>query len=81
MICDTCLFVNLRYRGTGYWSPAVVIGKDVYLSIKFIRHAQLDQRVDSAEQQVVDKMEPHPLNPRPLIPKGTHKLLTSAAAK
>ena len=49
-----------------------MIGKDVYLSIKFVRHAQLDQMIDKVEEETSDKMEKHPLNPRPTVPKGKY---------
>ena len=45
------------------------MGKDVFFSIKFIRHAQLHQLIDKAEEEVSEKMAEHPLEPRTFIPK------------
>ena len=62
--------MRFRFAATGYWTPVVVLGKDVFLSVKFIRHAQLHQLIDEAEEEVAEKMPEHPLDPRPLLPKG-----------
>lgn len=64
------LFYHFRYAKSSYWAAPIVIGKDVYLSIKFIRHAQLDQTLDKVEKEVSEDAVKPPLNPRPLIPNG-----------
>ena len=46
----------------------MVIGKDVMVNIKEMKHAMMDQKIDRAEEQVVHKLHQDPLNPPAFTP-------------
>lgn len=65
---NTIYIYHSRYGEAAYTSPFVLIGKDVRIDIKEIRHAMLDQAIDHAEGKVIESMHASPLNPSPITP-------------
>ncbi|WAR31141.1 hypothetical protein MAR_033683 [Mya arenaria] len=56
-----------RFKSPYFWSPFVLIGKDVHINIKEIRHAMLDQTLDQSEAAVEEGSGRAYLNPRPVL--------------
>ena len=49
----------------------MLIGKNVVINLKQIRHAMLDQTLDKTEQIVEEQSGKELLNPKTVIPSGT----------
>ena len=64
-----------RFSHPFYWSPFLLIGKDVKISLTEIRHAMLDQCLDQSEAEVIEEQGKDYLNPKPVIKSGKIKLL------
>ncbi|KAJ8300636.1 hypothetical protein KUTeg_022155 [Tegillarca granosa] len=57
-----------RFTQVFQWCSFKLIGKDVYLNLNEIRHAMLDQRLDSAEKDVEESVGKEYLNPKSVLP-------------
>ncbi|XP_077987120.1 tetratricopeptide repeat protein 28-like [Glandiceps talaboti] len=54
-----------RFTDPMYWAPFLMIGQDVYICVHQIKHAMLDQLVDTAEKEVLQAMPVNALNISP----------------
>ncbi|XP_041369335.1 tetratricopeptide repeat protein 28-like [Gigantopelta aegis] len=57
-----------RFSAVCNWSPFALFGKDVFVDVKQIRQAMLDQKIDAAEVEVEAETCTELLNPRSVIP-------------
>ncbi|XP_071154491.1 tetratricopeptide repeat protein 28-like isoform X2 [Mytilus edulis] len=57
-----------RYSDIQTWCPFLLIGKNVAINLKQIRHAMLDQKLDQTEKMVEEKSGKEFLNPKTFIP-------------
>ncbi|XP_052220078.1 tetratricopeptide repeat protein 28-like [Dreissena polymorpha] len=63
----TALKRDERFGSPYFWSGFLLIGKDVYINVKEIRHAMLDQTLDTAESEVEQTSGHEYLNPKPVL--------------
>ncbi|XP_069120674.1 tetratricopeptide repeat protein 28-like isoform X2 [Argopecten irradians] len=58
-----------RFSEPYYWCPFLLVGKDVMVNLKEIRHSQLDQTLDKTEKTVEEEIGQEILNPKSSLPK------------
>ncbi|XP_060081998.1 tetratricopeptide repeat protein 28-like [Ylistrum balloti] len=58
-----------RFSETYFWCPFILVGKDVMVNLKDIRHSQLDQTLDRTEKSVEEELGKEILNPKSSLPK------------
>lgn len=59
-----------RYSDIHNWSTFTLIGKNVSINLKQIRHAMLDQTLDTTEKLVQEQTGKELLNPKSVVPAG-----------
>ncbi|KAL5012513.1 hypothetical protein ScPMuIL_011064 [Solemya velum] len=57
-----------KYSHIFYWSPFILIGKDVEVNLKHVRKAMLHQSIDLAEMSVGEETGKEYLNPKSIVP-------------
>lgn len=65
------ILCHFRYSDLQNWCPFILIGKNVTINLKQIRHAMLDQTLDKTERIVEEQSGKELLNPKTVIPSGT----------
>ena len=63
-------YVFFRFGDPYYWSPWILIGKDVHVNVIQIRHSVLDQTLDTTEKAVEEETGKEFLNPKNAVAKG-----------
>ncbi|CAD5115886.1 DgyrCDS4822 [Dimorphilus gyrociliatus] len=56
------------FEGKSNWASFILLGKDAFVNLQEIKHCQLDQLIDKAEDKFKEEYNWDPLNPSPLTP-------------
>ena len=69
-LLNISFIIFFRYSDLQSWCPFTLIGKNVTVNLKQIRHAMLDQTLDATEKFVEELSGKELLNPKTVIPSG-----------